>query len=117
MISKIRNDSRHNNIIALRATGLSYAEIGRLLGISRERVRQIIIRKSVTPKPSPESKIMLRIGDVAKILGLHSNTVRRWAQKGILKNYRIGSRGDRRFRREDIDAFLNRSTEDYSNFE
>jgi hypothetical protein len=30
--------------------------------------------------------------------------VRRWADKGILKVYRIGSRGDRRFKREDIDS-------------
>jgi len=50
---------------------------------------------------------MLRAGDVARLLGVHVNTVRRWEGKGILKAYRVGPRGDRRFRREDIDAFLN----------
>jgi hypothetical protein len=34
------------------------------------------------------------------------NTVRRWSNQGVLKAYRIGSRGDRRFRQEDIDCFL-----------
>jgi predicted site-specific integrase-resolvase len=34
------------------------------------------------------------------------NTVRRWSNQGVLKAYRIGSRGDRRFRQEDIDYFL-----------
>jgi excisionase family DNA binding protein len=51
---------------------------------------------------------MLTTGDVSLLLGLHPNTVRRWGQKGILKVYRIGPRGYRRFRREDIDTFLKR---------
>jgi len=50
---------------------------------------------------------MLTASDVAQLLGLHPNTVRRWSEKGILKSYRIGPRGDRRFRREDVDALLN----------
>ena len=57
-------------------------------------------------KPTLRSKAMLRIGDVAQVLGLHANTVRRWSEKGILKSYRIGSRGDRRFLWEDVDGFL-----------
>jgi excisionase family DNA binding protein len=49
---------------------------------------------------------MLTISDVARLLNVHINTVRRWSNEGMLKGYRIGSRGDRRFRREDVDAFL-----------
>ena len=49
---------------------------------------------------------MLTIGDVARLLNVHINTVRRWSNQGILKTYRIGSRGDRRFEREDITDFL-----------
>jgi hypothetical protein len=33
--------------------------------------------------------------------------VRRWGDQGILHAYRITSRGDRRFKKEDIDNFLN----------
>jgi excisionase family DNA binding protein len=49
---------------------------------------------------------MLTTSDVARLLNVHMNTVRRWSNQGVLRAYRIGSRGDRRFRREDIDRFL-----------
>ena len=51
---------------------------------------------------------MLTTSDVARILSVHINTVRRWSNQGILKSYRIGSRGDRRFRKEDIDNFFSK---------
>jgi excisionase family DNA binding protein len=51
---------------------------------------------------------MLTTSEVARILSVHINTVRRWSNQGILKAYRIGSRGDRRFRREDITSFFSR---------
>jgi len=90
-------------VVKFRETGLSYAEIGRKLGMSRQRAWQIAIGK---PKRVPRPKVMLTIGDVASYLGVHPNTVRVWSEKGILKSYRIGPRQDRRFRREDIDDFL-----------
>ncbi len=98
--------SRRDEVVKLRESGLTYAEIGRRLGISRERVRQIIKVKPPREKPDLDSKVMLTTGDVAQLLGIHANTVRRWSEKGALKSYRIGPRGDRRFKREDIDGFL-----------
>ncbi|MFO8143793.1 MAG: helix-turn-helix domain-containing protein [Dehalococcoidales bacterium] len=49
---------------------------------------------------------MLTTSDVAQLLNVHINTVRRWSNQGILKNYRIGSRGDRRFSKKDLEEFL-----------
>ena len=98
--------TRDEIVKQLRETGLTYAEIGRRLGISRERVRQIDKGKPNRRKPALDSKVMLTTTDVAQLLGLHPNTVRRWNAKGILKSYRIGPRGDRRFKREDIEAFI-----------
>ena len=49
-----------------------------------------------------EADPMLTTSEVARLLHTHANTVRRWSNQGILKAYRIGSRGDRRFRREDV---------------
>jgi excisionase family DNA binding protein len=49
---------------------------------------------------------MLTTSDVARLLNVHINTVRRWSNQGILKAYRVGSRRDRRFRQEDISSFL-----------
>jgi excisionase family DNA binding protein len=53
---------------------------------------------------------MLTASDVARLLNVHLNTVRRWSNQGVLKAYRIGSRGDRRFRQEDIEYFLARES-------
>ena len=54
---------------------------------------------------------MLTTNDVARLLNVHINTVRRWSNQGILKTYRIGSRGDRRFHRNDITSFLLKRSE------
>jgi len=53
---------------------------------------------------------MLTTSEVARILNVHINTVRKWSNQGILESYRISSRGDRRFRMEDIENFF---TKDY----
>lgn len=49
---------------------------------------------------------MLTVKDVARFLNIHTNTVRRWSDNDVLRAYRITPRGDRRFRKEDIDHFL-----------
>ena len=49
---------------------------------------------------------LLTVSEVAKALHVHPNTVRNWSDNGLLKSYRLGYRGDRRFSREDIDKFL-----------
>ena len=49
---------------------------------------------------------LLTARQVARLLNVHVNTVRRWNDRGILKAYRIGARGDRRFSQEDVDSFL-----------
>jgi excisionase family DNA binding protein len=55
---------------------------------------------------------MLTTSGVANILNLHINTVRRWSDQGVLKSYRIGPRGDRRFMRNDVLRLLNMQTPD-----
>ncbi len=55
---------------------------------------------------------MLTISEVAQLLNVHNNTIRRWSNQGTLKAYRIGSRGDRRFRQEDIASFLLEGSKD-----
>ena len=54
---------------------------------------------------------MLTTSGVARILNLHVNTVRRWSNQGILRPYRIGPRGDRRFARKDIADILRGQSE------
>ena len=57
---------------------------------------------------------MLTTGEVARLLNVHSSTVRRWSDKKILKGYRIGPQGERRFRRDDVAIFfLERAVQKY----
>ena len=49
---------------------------------------------------------MLTVREVSQLLHVHSNTLRRWSDQGVLKAYRIGPRGDRRFKPEDIAVLL-----------
>ena len=58
---------------------------------------------------------MLTVGEAAALLHIHTNTLRRWADKGYIRAYRIANRGDRRFRREDIIRFLDELNTHYGN--
>ncbi len=85
---------RYDEVTKLKQAGFSDTKISRMLGITEKQVSQTA------------SKLMLTASEAADLLGIHANTVRRWSNQGILGTYRISSRGDRRFRREDIDRFL-----------
>jgi excisionase family DNA binding protein len=49
---------------------------------------------------------LLRVSEVAMLLHVHINTVRRWSECGRIPAYRINPRGDRRFKREDVTRFM-----------
>ena len=49
---------------------------------------------------------MLTVREVAQLLHVHPNTLRRWSNQGRIRAYRITPRGDRRFKREEIVRFL-----------
>src|SRR5680860_270908 len=49
---------------------------------------------------------LLSVAQAAALLGVHPNTVRAWTDVGRLTAYRINSRGDRRFRPDDVERLL-----------
>ena len=49
---------------------------------------------------------MLNVKEVAHLLHVHHNTIRRWSDQVFIDVYRINRRGDRMFRQEDIARFL-----------
>lgn len=54
---------------------------------------------------------LITLEEAAKILKVHTQTLRRWDKSGKLKAIRIGSRrgiGDRRYRKKDIQAYITR---------
>ncbi len=48
----------------------------------------------------------LTVAEVASILHIHTNTLRRWSDTGKIKFIRISDRGDRRYRLQDVLNFL-----------
>ena len=52
---------------------------------------------------------MLTASEVARLLHLHPNTVKRLGDRGELAFYRVCRRGDRRFRVQDLEDFLARN--------
>jgi excisionase family DNA binding protein len=50
----------------------------------------------------------MRTPEAAKYLGVHIETIRRWAREGAIPSAKLGNRGGFRFRREDLDQFLER---------
>ena len=64
------------------------------------------------------SNKVLTSSEVARLLNVHVNTVRRWEDKGLIQSRRIGPRGDRLFSQQDINKFLEesrRKTKEVSN--
>ncbi len=45
---------------------------------------------------------LMTVRDVARVLQVHPNTLRRWSDKGVIKAYHITPRGDRRFMRQEV---------------
>ncbi len=70
----------------------------------REQTEHGTSREKRPVSPSPGDT--LTVSGVASLLNIHANTVRRWGNQGVLRSYSIGPRGDRRFKRSDIDEFL-----------
>jgi excisionase family DNA binding protein len=48
----------------------------------------------------------IRTPEAARYLGVHVETMRRWAREGAILAAKLGNRGGFRFRREDLDRFL-----------
>ena len=49
---------------------------------------------------------LLSVAQAAALLGVHPNTIRAWTDAGRLTAFRINSRGDRRFRKNDVERIL-----------
>jgi len=49
---------------------------------------------------------LLRVNQVARLLGVNGNTVRNWENRGLLTALRIGPRRDRRFDESEVKRFM-----------
>lgn len=88
---------RKDRIRLMREHGMTYSHISDIEGISEQQVRWIL---------NKQSALALSIASAARLVGIHPNTLRRWAKEGKVKYYRVGSRGDRRFKKQDVERLL-----------
>jgi excisionase family DNA binding protein len=49
---------------------------------------------------------MLTVMEVAQLLHVHPNTLRRWSNRGRIRGYHISPLGNMRFKRDEIARFL-----------
>jgi len=107
----IRNNG-NERLVTLRKEGLTYQEIGQILGLSRQRIAEILAPNrrinslSINSRQSASPHVLLSSTDAAKLLGVHPNTIRRWSNAGIIHAYRFGKRLDRRYRKTDLEKLL-----------
>ena len=60
----------------------------------------------VSESETEKTDLLLTASETASLLHVHINTIRNWSNLGILPSFRIGPRGDRRFREKDLMTFL-----------
>lgn len=77
------------------------------LYLERDRLVLLNMRKDIQEKLKglPE---LLSISQVAEIFSIHQDTLRNWEKEGILVPLRVGNRGDRKYRPQDIEAIVDK---------
>jgi excisionase family DNA binding protein len=106
----------HNNgngyLVNLRRNGLTYQDMGQILGLSRQRIAELLSPNrrihsvAVSTRQSGSAHGLLSTTHAAAFLGIHPNTLRRWSDEGLVHTCRVGKRLDRRFRRTDLEKLL-----------
>jgi excisionase family DNA binding protein len=64
------------------------------------------MKKQMKPKTIEEYPDILTLKQACELLNCHRNTLRSWDNKGLLKAIRFGTRRDRRYRKEDVFAII-----------
>lgn len=52
---------------------------------------------------------LISISEACEILNVHSNTLKRWEMEGFVNPIRFGKRGDRKYKKQEIDSLINDS--------
>jgi excisionase family DNA binding protein len=84
--------------------------------LSRELIgrRKKMPKKKTGQESRPAISTTLSTSEVASIFEVHPSTVRRWSEEGKIQAERVGTRGDRRFRREEVAVYyLDRAIEKF----
>jgi excisionase family DNA binding protein len=108
-----------DRIILLHKRGLANTVIAQMVGVSRQRVWEVLHPKENNRRNSMAAAVRsastkaqtspMSISGAAAILGLHPNTIRRWADEGLIPCFRLGPRQDRRFEQQSVMEIMNKA--------
>ena len=84
------------------------------INMPTKSTRSLNLTKSTTQRILSAMGALLGVREAANVLGVHENTLRRWAEKGYLKPV-VNPSGVRRFRKDEI-AQLRRRMYDGAGF-
>lgn len=77
------------------------------LYLRSDRILYEAMRKDIQAKLK-DMPDLLSIGQVAEIFSIHQDTLRNWEKEGILVPLRVGKRGDRKYRPQDIQTIVDK---------
>jgi excisionase family DNA binding protein len=63
-------------------------------------------RTTIAIRDETDGKAIMTCDEVAEYLRVHVGSVRRWSRSGKLTAFKVGERGDWRYRQQDVMAFL-----------
>ncbi|MEI8213763.1 MAG: helix-turn-helix domain-containing protein [Planctomycetota bacterium] len=56
-----------------------------------------------------ELTLFMHVAEAAEFLGVHNNTLRKWASRGEIPMHRNSANGYRSFKRSDLEKFLKKT--------
>jgi excisionase family DNA binding protein len=65
-----------------------------------------VSKTAIAIRSKSDGKAIMTCDEVAEFLRVHVSSVRRWSRSGKLRAYKLGGRGDWRYRQQDVLAFL-----------
>ena len=63
-------------------------------------------KTAIANRSKSDNEEIMTCDEVAEFLRVHVISVRRWSRSGKLRAYKLGGRGDWRYRQQDVLAFL-----------
>ena len=63
-------------------------------------------KTAIANRSKSDNEEIMTCDEVAEFLRVHVSSVRRWSRCGKLRAYKLGGRGDWRYRQQDVLAFL-----------
>jgi excisionase family DNA binding protein len=65
-----------------------------------------VSKATIAIRNETDDKAIMTCDEVAEYLRVHVGSVRRWSRSGKLTAFKVGERGDWRYRQQDVMAFL-----------